>query len=335
MLVKKLINAADDVMADMIEGMLAAHPRHLRQVEGAPRSIIAVDGARPGKVSLVIGGGSGHEPAFVGYVGKGLADAAAIGDVFTSPTPDMVLGCIHAVDRGAGVLLMYGTYSGDVMNFDMAAEIALAEGIDVRTVRSFDDVASAPAAERERRRGVAGNTFIFKAAGAAAARMLPFDEVERIAKKAVMSCFTMGVALGPCSLPQTRRPNFELGPDEMEIGMGIHGEPGVRRGPLRSAKEVADEMLDAIFAELPSRKGDKVAVLVNGLGATPLLELYILNARVKQRLNDRGIGMHTVLVGNYCSSLDMAGASISLMHLDAELAALIDDPCDCAMFRTG
>jgi phosphoenolpyruvate---glycerone phosphotransferase subunit DhaK len=323
------------VMADMIEGMLAAHPRHLRVIPDAPRSIMAINGPRPGKVGLVIGGGSGHEPAFVGYVGKGLADAAVLGDVFTSPTPDMVLACIKAVDHGAGVLLMYGNYSGDVMNFDMAAEAAVSEGKTVKTVRSTDDIASAPRAEKDRRRGVAGNTFIFKAAGAAADKMLSLDEVERIGRKANDHCFTMGVALGPCSLPQTRRPNFSLGENEMEIGMGIHGEPGVRRGALRQASAVADEMLDAIFTELPSGKGDKVAVLVNGLGATPLMELYILNARVRQRLDERGISIHTTLVGNYCSSLDMAGASISLMHLDDELVTLIDHPCDCAMFRAG
>ncbi len=335
MLTKKLINDPKTVIEDMLEGILAAHPKHLRAVEGSPRSIIAIDGPRKGKAGLVIGGGSGHEPSFLGFVGRGLADAAAIGNVFASPPPDPILACAKAVSGGAGVLFLYGNYAGDVMNFDMAAEMAAMEDIEVRTVLSTDDVASAPLAEKKKRRGVAGNVFIFKMAGAASDLMWPLDEVERAAKKANDHTFTMGVALSPCSLPQTRKWNFELGPDEMEIGMGIHGEPGVRRGALRPADAVVDEMLDTIFAELPSGKGDKVAVLVNGLGSTPPMELYIMSRRVRQRLDDKGIGIHATLVGNYCTSLEMAGASITLTHLDGELTGLLDHPCDCAMFRSG
>ncbi len=289
-------------------------------VDGSPRSIVARDGPRPGKVGLVIGGGSGHEPTFLGFVGKGLADAAAIGNVFASPPPDPILECAKAVSGGAGVLFMYGNYAGDVMNFDMAAEMAAMDDIEVRTVLTTDDVASAPRDQRDKRRGVAGNFFIFKAAGAACDRMLSFDECERIARKANDHTFTMGVALSPCSLPQTRRPNFEIGADEMEIGMGIHGEPGIARGKLKTADEITDEMLDRILAEMAPSRGDKVAVLVNSLGSTPLMELYIMNRRVKQRLDDIGVAIHATWVGNYCTSLEMAGASVTL-HASRRRAA--------------
>lgn len=332
---KKIINDGNKAVDEMLDGILAAHPRHLRSVEGSPRSIIARDGPRPGKVGLVIGGGSGHEPSFLGFVGKGLADAAAIGNVFASPPPDPILECAKAVSGGAGVLFMYGNYAGDVMNFDMAAEMATMDDIEVRTVLSTDDVASAPRDQREKRRGVAGNFFIFKAAGAACDHMLSFDECERIARKANDHTYTMGVALSPCSLPQTRRQNFEIGPDEMEIGMGIHGEPGIARSKLRSADEITDDMLDRILAEMSPARGDKVAVLVNSLGSTPLMELYIMNRRVKQRLDAIGVEIHATWVGTYCSSLEMAGASVTLMHLDGELQTMIDHPCDCAMFRAG
>jgi phosphoenolpyruvate---glycerone phosphotransferase subunit DhaK len=335
MTVKKIINNGADAVDEMLAGILAAHPNHLKRVEGRARSVVAVDGPRQGKVGLVIGGGSGHEPSFVGFVGRGLADGAAIGNVFASPPPDPVLECAKAVNGGAGVLFMYGNYAGDVMNFDMAAEMAAMEDIEVRTVLTTDDVASAPRDRRADRRGVAGNVFVFKIAGAAADRMMDIDACEAAARKANDRTFTMGVALGPCSLPQTRKPNFELGENEMEIGMGIHGEPGVERGPLKSANEITDQLLDKILPEMNAARGDRVAVLVNGLGATPLMELYIMMARVKERLDGEGLVIHSTLVGNYCSSLDMMGASVTLMHLDDELQSLLDHPCDCAMFRSG
>jgi len=335
MTVKKIINNGADAVDEMLAGILAAHPNHLKRVEGTARSVVAVDGPRQGKVGLVIGGGSGHEPSFVGFVGRGLADGAAIGNVFASPPPDPVLECAKAVNGGAGVLFMYGNYAGDVMNFDMAAEMAAMEDIEVRTVLTTDDVASAPRDRRADRRGVAGNVFVFKIAGAAADRMMDIDACEAAARKANDRTFTMGVALGPCSLPQTRKPNFELGDDEMEIGMGIHGEPGVERGPLKSANEITDDLLDHILPEMKAASGDRVAVLVNGLGATPLMELYIMMSRVKERLDGEGLVIHSTLVGNYCSSLDMMGASVTLMHLDDELQSLLDHPCDCAMFRSG
>lgn len=333
MATKKFINRGDDAVDEMLEGILAAHPDHLKAVPGSPRSIFAAHGPRPGKVGLVIGGGSGHEPTFLGFVGQGLADAAAIGNVFASPPPDPIIACARAVDGGAGVLFMYGNYAGDVMNFDMASEMLFMDDIQVSTVLTTDDIASAPRDQREKRRGVAGNVFIFKAAGAAADLMWPLGECERAARHANDRTYTMGVALSPCSLPQTRKPNFAIGDDEMEIGMGIHGEPGVARGPLLPADAVTDQLLDRILEEMSAAQGDRVAVLVNGLGSTPLMELYIIMRRVKQRLDAAGLEIHTTLVGNYCASLEMAGASVTVMHLDDELQMLIDHPCDCAMFQ--
>ncbi|TPL01050.1 MULTISPECIES: dihydroxyacetone kinase subunit DhaK [unclassified Mesorhizobium] len=333
-LTQKLINDGNAAVDEMLVGIMAAHPEHLWRPDNAPRAVVAKNGPRAGKVALVIGGGSGHEPTFLGYVGKGLADAAAIGNVFASPPPQPAVDAAMAASGDAGVLFMYGNYAGDVMNFDMAAELLEMEGIEARTVLTTDDIASAPLDQRQKRRGVAGNVFIFKAAGAAADMMMPLDEVERIARHANDRTFTMGVALSSCSLPQTRKPSFDLPVGEMEIGMGIHGEPGVRRGTLRSANDVADEIMDAILAEMKAPASERVAVLVNSLGATPLMELYILNARIAERLKAAGLVVHKTLVGPYCTSLDMAGASITIMHLDDELQRMIDHPCDCAMFRS-
>ncbi len=332
---KKLINDPNAIVDEMLDGVVAAHPRHVRRLPHSPRSIVAVDGPRPGKVGLVIGGGSGHEPTFLGFVGRGLADGCAVGNVFASPPPDPIVECAKAVNGGAGVLFMFGNYAGDVMNFEMAAELAAMDDVACRIVVTTDDIASAPAGQREQRRGVAGNFFIFKIAGAAADAMMSFEECERLARKANDHTFTVGVALGPCSLPHTLTPNFAIAEDEMEIGMGIHGEPGVMRGPLATADAVTDDIMDRIFAEMPARQGDKVAVLVNSLGSTPLMELYLLNRRVRQRLDERGIDVHASWVGPYCTSLEMAGASITLMPLDDELVRLLDRPCDCAMFRAG
>ncbi|KQT57571.1 dihydroxyacetone kinase [Aureimonas sp. Leaf460] len=332
---KKLINDPKHIIEEMLEGIVKAHPNHVRLLEGSPRSLIAVNGPRAGKVGIVIGGGSGHEPSFLGFVGKGIADGCAVGNVFASPPPDPIVECTKAVNGGAGVLYLYGNYAGDVMNFDMAAELAGMEDIEVRTVVTTDDVASAPRDQQDRRRGVAGNFFVFKMAGAAADRMMPLAEVERVARKANERTFTVGVALSPCSLPQTLKHNFEIGENEMEIGMGIHGEPGISREPLRTADEVTDAMLDRIFDELKAETGGKVAVLVNSLGSTPLMELYVVNRRVRQRLEKRGIEVHATWVGAYCTSLEMAGMSVTLVHLDEELTELLDHPCDCAMFRAG
>ena len=330
---QKLINDGDAAVDEMLDGVLAAHGDLLTRSADAPRAIIARHGPRDGKVALVIGGGSGHEPTFLGFVGTGLADAAVIGNVFASPPPQPAVDAAQAAHGGAGVLFMYGNYAGDVMNFDMACELLQMEGVEARTVLTTDDIASAPRDRRDQRRGVAGNVFIFKAAGAAADLMMPLGEVERVARHANARTYTLGVALAPCSLPQTRRVNFEIAAGEMEIGMGIHGEPGMRREALRPADAVVDEIMDAILAEMGAARGDRVVVLVNSLGSTPLMELYILNRRVAQRLQDAGLVTHRTLVGPLCTSLEMAGASITVMHLDDELQRLIDHPCECAMFQ--
>jgi dihydroxyacetone kinase-like protein len=303
---QKLINDGNAAVDEMLDGVMAAHG-------DAPRAIVARHGPRPGKVALVIGGGSGHEPTFLGFVGKGLADAAVIGNVFASPPPQPAVDAALAAHRGAGVLFMYGNYAGDVMNFDMATELLELEGVEARTMLTTDDIASAPRDQREQRRGVAGNVFIFKAAGAAADLMMPLDVVERVARHANARTYTLGVALAPCSLPQTRRANFEIAVGEMEIGMGIHGEPGMRREALRPADAVVDEMMDAILAEMSAARGDRVA----------------------QRLAKAGLIVHRTLVGPLCTSLEMAGASITVMHLDEELQRLLDHPCECAMYQQG
>lgn len=332
---KKLINAPEDIIPQVISGMVAAHP-HLLTVEGATgRAIVAIDGPRDGKVGIVVGGGSGHEPAFAGYVGRGLADAAAVGNIFASPSPEQILDAARAADGGAGVCFLYGNYTGDVMNFTMAAEELQASGVRVQQVAVSDDVASAPRDRRSERRGIAGDFFVFKIAGAAADLGEPLARVHALAQKANDATLSMGVALGACSLPQTGKPNFEIGDDEMEIGMGLHGEPGIRRAKLASADEVTDELMDAILGELAAQEGDRVAVLVNGLGATSLVELYIMFNRMSQILGDRGVKIHRSWVGEYATSLEMAGASITVMRLDDELAALLDHPCHTPALTVG
>jgi dihydroxyacetone kinase-like protein len=333
--VKKFINEPDDVVEEMLEGAIRAHRAFIRPIASSRRALVALDGPRPGKVGLVVGGGSGHEPCFLGYVGKGLADAVAVGNVFSTPPPDPIFQCAQAVSGGAGVLFVYGNYVGDVMNFDMAAEIARDHGIETRSIMTTDDVASSPRENRDSRRGVAGNIFVFKIAGAACDKGWSLDICEAVTRKANARTYTVGVALEPCSLPQTRRYNFEIGPDEIEIGMGIHGEPGVTRGALATADEIIDNILDQIFSEMRPASGDKVAALVNSLGGTPLMELYILYRRVEQRLAAKGIEIDMSLVGHYCTSIDMVGASVSLLHLDRELQELLHHPCRTAFLQVG
>lgn len=332
---KKLINAPEDIIRELVEGMVAAHPDMLR-VEGATgRAVVAVDGPRDGKVGIVVGGGSGHEPAFAGYVGRGLADAAAVGNIFASPSPEQIMDAARAANGGAGVVFLYGNYTGDVMNFTMAAEELAAGGVQVRQVAVADDVASAPADRRGERRGIAGDFFVFKIAGAAADLGEPLARVEALAQKANAATLSMGVALGACSLPQTGKPNFEIGDDEMEIGMGLHGEPGIRRAPLASADSVTDELMQTILGEMALSAGDRVAVLVNGLGSTTIIELYVLFRRVARILGDRQVMIHASWVGEYATSLEMAGASVTLLKLDAELTRLLDHPCRTPALTVG
>jgi dihydroxyacetone kinase-like protein len=288
-----------------------------------------------GRVGIVTGGGSGHLPVFTGYVGRGLLNACAIGDVFASPSADEMAIAMRAANGGAGVLRLYGNYGGDIMNFDMAGEMLELEDIASTTVKVADDVASAPFTERQKRRGVAGMVYAFKIAGAAAEKGLSLQEVTRLAQKAADNARSMGVALSPCIVPMAGKPTFTLEENEMEIGMGIHGEPGVHRGELKRADAVADEILDTILAECSLKSGDRVSVLVNSLGATPLEELYILYARVADRLDKVGAQIVLPLVGRYATSMEMAGASITLFLLDPELEELLRAPAECAFWKVG
>nr|WP_250157252.1 bifunctional sugar-binding transcriptional regulator/dihydroxyacetone kinase subunit DhaK [Tianweitania aestuarii] len=333
--VKKFLNNPDDIVDEMLDGASRAHSGHLEPVPGTRRAFMALEAPHEGKVGLVVGGGSGHEPCFLGYVGQGMVDAVAVGNVFSSPPPDPIAKAAQAVSGGEGVLFIYGNYAGDTMNFEMAAELVQAKGIPVRTVVTTDDIASSRAEDRDGRRGVAGNVLIFKVAGAACDKGWLLDACERVARKANQHTYTMGVALEPCSMPQTRRYNFTIGPQDMEVGVGIHGEPGVAREAIQSADAVVDMVMNRIFTEMPSQSGDRVAVLVNSFGSTPLMELYVLYRRVEQRLKTKGLTVEARWVGHYCTSLDMVGASISVMHLDDELAELLAHPCDTPFFRVG
>lgn len=328
---QKIINDPTCFVDEMLEGILLAHPSALRRA-GDPRAIVRAAAPVAGKVGIATGGGSGHLPVFMGYVGDGLADGAAVGNVFASPSAYQMLAVTEAVNAGRGVCFVYGNYGGDVMNFDFAAELATDAGIDVVTVRCADDVASAPRGEEDRRRGIAGIFFLYKVAGARAAEGASLDEVRAATEFAAANVRSMGVALAPCTVPAAGVPTFELPTGQMEIGMGIHGEPGVRRGELRPADEIADELVDALVADLPFRRGDQVAVLVNGLGATPKEELYIVYRRVHRRLDEAGIAVHRAWVGEYATSLEMAGASLSMLKLDADLKRLVDAPADSPFF---
>ncbi|RIY00089.1 MarR family transcriptional regulator [Aureimonas flava] len=327
---KKLLNDPHAAVDEVLEGAVAAHAGLITPVAGAPRAIRSVAGARPGKVGLVIGGGSGHEPAFWGYVGPGLADAAAIGNLFAAPPPAPILACTRAADGGAGVLYVHGNFSGDVLNFEMAAEELAERGIATRSVVTVDDIASAPADAVGSRRGVAGNVFVFKIAGAAADRMMSLEDCEAVTRRAAARTFSMGVALEPGTMPDTRRPSFALGPADMEIGVGVHGEPGVAREPLASADAVTDLLLDRLFSEMRLQPGDRVAALVNSLGGTPAMELYVVHRRLAQRLRARRVEVVGAWVGPYYTSLDMAGVSLSLLHVDDELLDLLRHPCRSA-----
>ncbi|CAH8708923.1 dihydroxyacetone kinase subunit DhaK [Paenibacillus thiaminolyticus] len=330
---KKLINAPNDVVEEMIAGFAAAHPQHVRRLPEHNRSLVTAKDTAEGKVGILIGGGAGHEPAFMGYVGAGMADGVAVGNIFASPPPDPILEATKAIDKGEGVVFIYGNYAGDVMNFGMAAELAALDyGIPVGVVIVTDDVASAPAEERDNRRGIAGEFLVTKVAGAAAAQGYSLSEVVRVSNKANARTRSMGVGLTPCSLPQTGQPSFELEADEMEIGLGHHGEPGIEKGPLQTADRVAERLVHDILADMPLEPGSRTAVLVNGLGSTTRMELYIVFRRVEQLMSDRGIIIHRSYVGEYSTSLEMGGCSVTVLHLDDELEELIDYPADCPMY---
>ncbi|MEE6170125.1 MULTISPECIES: dihydroxyacetone kinase subunit DhaK [unclassified Mycolicibacterium] len=321
---KKLINEPSDFVDEVVEGLVLAYPQRLRVLADEPRAIVRADADATGRVAIATGGGSGHLPLFAGYVGPGLADGCAVGNLFASPSAEQMLAVTRAVHGGSGVLYLYGNYSGDRLNFDLAAEIAASEGIAVRTVRAADDVASMNREQAGRRRGVAGILFGYLIAGAAAAAGADLDAVATVTARGLQRTCSMGVALSSCVLPTVGHPNFHVPDGEMEVGMGLHGEPGVRRGPLRPADEVAGELVDRILADLQPAPSADLAVLVNGLGATPPEELLIAYRHVHRRLEDMGHRIHRALVGDYATSLEMAGMSVSILHLDNELRLLLD-----------
>jgi dihydroxyacetone kinase-like protein len=328
---KKILNDPNDYVTEMLEGLLKAHPDELARA-GDLHSIVRADAPVLNKVALATGGGSGHLPVFLGYVGKGMLDGCAVGDVFQSPTADQMLEVTKRIDSGKGVLYIYGNYGGDVMNFDMAAELAELEGIRVETVLVKDDTASAPAAEAERRRGVAGMVYAFKIAGARAAAGGSLDEVAAVARKTLERTRTMGVALSPCTVPQAGKPTFSIGEEEMEIGMGIHGEPGMKRESLQSADSITERMLGALLGDLSPASGESLAVMVNSLGATPHEELYIMYRKVHELLSRDNLSVHRPYIGRYATSMEMAGASITLVRLDDELKELLDAPARTPFF---
>ena len=333
---KKIINEPDHYLKEMLSGIYIAHKDMVTCTDDDLQCLVAKH-KKEGKVGIATGGGSGHLPLFLGYVGEGMLDGCCVGDVFQSPSADQMLAVTKEIDSGAGVLYIYGNYNGDIFNFDMAAEMAdMEEDIRVETVLGADDVASAgPSApgEKSTRRGVAGIFFVFKCAGAAADKMMDLDNVKRIADKANANVRTMGVALTPCVVPRVGKAGFSIGEDEMEIGMGIHGETGIRRGKIEPADQIVDEMLGQIVADIPYESGDEVAVLVNGLGATTLDEQYIVTRRIDKVLADKGISVHRYYVGEYATALEMAGFSISLLKLDDELKEMLDSDAKTPFFR--
>ncbi|MCM5559203.1 dihydroxyacetone kinase subunit DhaK [Pleomorphomonas sp. JP5] len=321
---KKLLNNPVNVVTELIDGLVAASGGDLRRLDD--RNAVVRTKLADDKVALLIGGGSGHEPMFPGFVGPNLADGAPCGEVFAAPTPDLVLDTLSAVDRGRGVLMVYGNYAGDNMNFDIAAELAEEAGIVTRTVRVWDDVAAAPLDRITDRRGIAGDFFVIKVAGGAAAELKDLDDVYRVAVKARDNTRSMGVALAAGSIPETGERTFELPEDEIEIGMGAHGEPGIARRKITDADAIAEEMTDRILADLPFSSGDEVALLVNNLGATTCMEMLIVARKVHQVLAKRGIAVHRTDVGSFLTCQEMAGLSITLMKLDDELKRYLDMP---------
>ena len=329
---KKFINDPFDVVDEMLEGFLAVHSRYIRKLDTA-RTVVRVDAPVANKVGVVTGGGSGHKPAFIGFIGKGMLDAVAVGEIFTSPPPNAVFEAAKAVNDGKGVIFLLGNYAGDVMNFQLAAEMAKAEGIPVEQAIATDDVGSAPRERVFNRRGVVGEFLIWKTVGAKAESGGSLEECKAVAEKVNSYTRTIGVALSPCTVPATGKPTFTLAEDEMEYAVGHHGEPGTAKIEMMTADQVTEKMTLEIIEDLPFRSGDDVAVLINGLGATPLLELYICFRKVKQILDARGINIERSYVGEFFTALEMAGFSVTLMKLDPELKTLLDAPADTPYYK--
>lgn len=321
----RIVNDPDYVVEDMLKGFVEAHGNLIAETEN-PRVLKYKHAPLPGKVGIVTGGGSGHKPAFIGYVGKNMCDAVAVGEIFSSPAAQAFLDAFKAADSGRGVACLYGNYAGDNMNVKMAVRMANKEGITVKTVVANDDAASAPLHEKERRRGVAGEILMWKIAGAKAALGADLDEVINAAQKAIDNTRSIGIGTKPCTIPAVGHPNFRIEEGNMEVGIGHHGEPGISVQPLKTANEIAAQMLDIILPDLPFQEDDEVAILLSGLGATPVMEQYIVYNNVAGLLKEKGIKVYRSYVGNYFTSLDMRGVTLTLMKLDGELKELLDMP---------
>ena len=328
---KKLINDPFRVTVESIEGFTYAYDQLLKLVK--PHVVARRDAPISGKVGVVVGGGSGHEPLFIGWVGYGMADAAVLGEVFSAPSPPMILDATRAANGGKGVLYVYGNYAGDNMNFDIAAETAKEEGIETATVRVWDDVASAPPGRVQERRGLAADLFVIKVAGAKAEEGASLSEVRNIAEKARDNSRTFAVALSPATVPTSGQPTFTIGEQEMYFGIGAHGEKGIRKSGLLSADETARILVNEVVKDLPFREGDEVNVIVNGYGSTTLMELFIVNRKTHQLMKDLGVKIHRTEVGNFLTSQEMAGCSVTLMRLDADLKKYFDSPAVTPAYR--
>lgn len=312
---KKIINDPSNVVSEMVDGLVRAYPQYLTQIDGTEAVVRTNKDSMKGKVGLVSGGGSGHEPAHAGYVGQGMLSAAVCGQVFTSPTPDQIYEAIKAVDQGQGVFCIVKNYSGDVMNFDMAKDLAEADGIDVKSVVVDDDIAVKDSLYTQGRRGVAGTVFVHKILGAAADQGATLDEIETLANEVVKNIKTIGVALSAATNPEVGKPGFELKSDEIEYGVGIHSEPGYRREKIKPSKELVDELVGKLNDEMHLDKNKKYAVLVNGMGATPLMEQYVFSHDLLNKLDEFGIKPNFMRVGNYLTSIDMAGLSLTIFEI--------------------
>jgi dihydroxyacetone kinase-like protein len=329
---QKFINDTQTVVDEMLTGFLKAHP-DLIAPTGNERVLKYKNAPVRGKVGIVTGGGSGHKPAFIGYIGRNMCDAVAVGEIFTSPPAQMFYDAIKAADGGKGVAILYGNYAGDNMNVQMAMELAEEEGIPVKKVVADDDVPSAPATERENRRGVAGEILMWKVGGAKAAMGADLDDVTAAAQKAIDHTRSIGVGLSGCTIPEVGHPNFSVEPGKMEVGIGHHGEPGIEIADLETAGNVARRMCEVVLPDLPFSKGDEVVLLISGLGSTPLMELYILHKDIEAILGDKGLLIHRSYVGNYFTSLEMAGVTMTLMKLDEELKECIELEADAVGFK--
>jgi len=329
---KKFINAYDNMIDEMLTGFAAANRDKV--VRKAERVIARKEAPLKGKVGLVTGGGSGHKPALIGYIGKGLMDAVAVGNIFAAPGVQICYEAIKAADGGRGVLVCIGNYSGDIMNFGMAVDMLKEEGVEVETVIVNDDVASSPVTKRENRRGVAGEIILWKVMGAMADAGAGLKQMKKAGDQVVFNTRSLGVAHSPCIMPSSGKPSFEIGDDEMEIGVGHHGEPGIQRVKMMSANQITDIIMEKILADLPFARNDEVSVILNGLGSTSLLEMYVIYNRIDSILRDRGIKVYKAWVGEYFTSMEMGGFSITLTRLDGDIKKAIDYPVGAVHFTT-